>query len=255
MTTAALPLIGVTGDTLPGGESVFYKVGDKYILSVVEAAGCLAVMIPPIADRLHMEALLDKLDGVVFTGSPANIEPHHYGAESQQTEDQLDRGRDATNLPLLRKVLDRGMPVFCICRGHQELNVIHGGTMHQYVHDIEGNNDHRADTSIPFDDRYTPKHPIKIQPGGILEKLNGGLDDVWVNTVHEQAVDKLGEGLQVEATAEDGVIEAISVKDYPNFMVSVQWHPEHVRALEVPLNKKMFEAFGNAARDWMSKRG
>lgn len=254
MTNTALPLIGVTGDTLPAGDTTFYKVGDKYILSVVEAAHCLAVMIPPIADKLEMDALLDRLDGIVFTGSPANIEPHHYGAESQQEESQLDRGRDATNLPLLKKVIDRNMPLFCICRGHQELNVIHGGTMHQFVHNIEGNQDHRADETIPFDERYTPKHIIKIQPGGILEKINGGLDDVVVNTVHEQAIDNLGNGLQIEAVAEDGVIEAVSLKNYENFMISVQWHPEHKLALDVPLNRKLFEAFGDAARKRLATR-
>lgn len=255
MTNMALPLIGVTGDTLPTGDTTFYKVGDKYILSVVEAANCLAVMIPPIAEKLEMDALLDRLDGIVFTGSPANIEPHHYGAKSHQEESQLDRGRDATNLPLLKKVIDREMPLFCICRGHQELNVIHGGTMHQFIHNIEGNQDHRADESIPFDERYKSSHLIKIQAGGILEKINEGLDDVMVNTVHEQAVDKLGSGLQIEALAEDGVIEAISIEGYQNFMVSVQWHPEHKVALEVPLNRKLFEAFGEAARKRLASRG
>ncbi|MDX1739029.1 MAG: gamma-glutamyl-gamma-aminobutyrate hydrolase family protein, partial [Alphaproteobacteria bacterium] len=177
-----------------------------------------------------------------------------YGAESKQQESQLDRGRDATNLPLLNKVISRGMPLFCICRGHQELNVVHGGSLHQHVHEIPGNQDHRADTSIPFDDRYTAKHAIHIEAGGILEKINNGLEDVFVNTVHEQAIDRLGDGLRVEARASDGVIEAVSLIDYPNFMVSVQWHPEHRLALDIPLNRKLFEAFGSAARDWMTRK-
>lgn len=132
--------------------------------------------------------------------------------------------------------------------------MIHGGTLHQSVHNIDGNRDHRADDSKPYDIRYGPQHPIHIRPGGLLEQINGGLDDVIVNTVHGQAIDKVGEGLRVEAVADDGVIEAVSVEGAKDFALSVQWHPEHHVALETPLNHKMFEAFGEAARSHMRKR-
>lgn len=254
MSAKQLPLIGVTGDTHPDKDADYYKVGDKYILSVVRAANCLALMIPPIGDELQTDALLEHLDGVFFTGSPSDLEPHHYGETNVKETSHRDPGRDATNLPMIRKVLDRGLPLFCVCRGHQELNVVMGGTLHQAVHEIEGNRDHRADNEKPYDVRYGPQHPIHIQPGGLLEQINGGLDDVIVNTVHGQAIDKVGDGLRVEAVADDGVIEAVSVEGAKDFALSLQWHPEHHVALETPLNRKIFEAFGDAARAHMRKR-
>ena len=250
MTSQLMPLIGVTGDTLQEKESNFYKVGDKYILSLVEAAGCLAVMIPPIAEKLQIDALLDRLDGVLFTGSPANINPDLYNAVSTQEENQLDRPRDATNLPLLKKVMSRNMPFFCICRGHQELNVVQGGTLFQHVHEHEGKNDHRGDKTLPYDIRYGPIHPVNLTPEGRLYHMNGAQPQATVNSIHEQAIDRLGENLQIEATAEDGTIEAVSLIDYPTFMMSVQWHPEHKSALKTPLNRTLFEHFGEACRLW-----
>ena len=112
MTLPQLPLIGVTGDTHPEKDSNYYKVGDKYMLSVVRAAGGLAVMIPPIADELEMDALLDHLDGVVFTGSFANLDPALYGAEPVATKGHRDPGRDATNLPLMKRVMERLLPLY-----------------------------------------------------------------------------------------------------------------------------------------------
>ncbi len=254
MPTEKLPLIGVTGDTHPDIDADYYKVGDKYILSVVRAANCLAVMIPPIGSELEVDQLLDRLDGIVFTGSPSDLEPHHYGAEPEDYDVKRDLGRDATTLPMLKHVLQRDIPLFCICRGHQELNATFGGTMHQQVHKQAGVMDHRADPTKPYDVRYGPQHAIAIKSGGVLDKISGGLREAMVNTVHGQAIDKIGVGLRLEAEAPDGVVEAISVEGRKAFNISVQWHPEHQVALDEPLNKQLFEAFGAAARDYMNEK-
>jgi len=249
-----LPLIGVTGDTQSEKDADFYKVGDKYILSVVRAANCLAVMIPPIGDELEIAQLLDRLDGILFTGSPSDLEPHHYGEEAEDYDVLRDRGRDATTLPLLQQVIKSEIPLFCICRGHQELNAVFGGTMHQQVHNQDGAMDHRVDSTKPYDERYGPQHEIHITPGGQLEKINDGELVAHVNTLHGQAVNKIGAGLRLEAKAPDGVVEAISIKDRDAFNISVQWHPEHHRAQNEPLNKHLFEAFGDAARNYMGSK-
>lgn len=254
MSVDKLPLIGVTGDTHPDKDADYYKVGDKYVLSVVRASNCLALIIPPIGDELEITQLLGRLDGILFTGSPTDLEPHHYGHEAEDYEVTRDLGRDATTLPLLRQVIDSDMPLFCICRGHQELNATFGGTMHQQVHLQESVMDHRADSSLAYDVRYGPQHDINILPGGNLEKINAGELKAIVNTVHGQAVNKIGEGLRLEAKAPDGVVEAISIDGRKAFNISVQWHPEHHVALEEPINKRLFEAFGNAARDYMNSK-
>lgn len=254
MTSNRLPLIGVTGDTHVDTDADYYKVGDKYILSVVRAANCLALMIPPIGDELEIAELLSRLDGILFTGSPTDLEPHHYGAEPEDYPVTRDLGRDATTLPMLEQVIKSDIPLFCICRGHQELNASFNGSMHQQVHHQDDVLDHRADTSMPYDVRYGPQHEVHIVPGGVLEKINAGELSATVNTVHGQAIDKIGEGLRLEAKAPDGVVEAVSIEGRNAFNISVQWHPEHHVALNEPLNKRLFEAFGNAARTYMNSK-
>ena len=254
MNVNKLPLIGVTGDTHPENGADYYKVGDKYILSVVRAANCLAVMIPPIGEALEIAQLLDRLDGIVFTGSLSDLEPHHYGAQAEDYDVLRDLGRDATNLAMLKQVVDSDMPLFCICRGHQELNVTFGGTMHQQVHNQDDVDDHRVNYEQAYDERYGPQHMIHIIPGGVLDKINVGELSAMVNTLHGQAIDKIGEGLRLEAKAPDGVVEAVSIEGRSGFNISVQWHPEHHIALSEPINKRLFSAFGKAARDYMKAK-
>lgn len=255
MSSSARPLIGISGcsHTFENG-SEFYKVGEKYVTAIVTAAGGIPVMIPPIGDRSDFKGLLDRLDGVFFTGSPSMIEPHHYKGADAREGTEFDPNRDATTLPLLRLALDGGIPIFCVCRGHQELNVALGGTLYQHVHDEPGMMDHRGDKSDGFDGQYRPAHDITIQPGGLLERIYGSTGRVKVNTVHEQAIHRPADRLRVEATTDDGLIEAVSVADAKAFALSVQWHPEHRFSLEEALNRKMFEAFGEAAAKRLKAR-
>jgi putative glutamine amidotransferase len=150
-------------------------------------------------------------------------------------------------LPLIRRALGLGVPLLAICRGLQELNVALGGTLHQEVHELAGRLDHRSDKSVPPAERYQAAHSVRIAPGGVLEKLLGGVRTIEVNSLHAQAIDRLADGLAIEALAPDGTIEAVSVRNAPGFALAVQWHPEW-RLLDNPTSRRLFAAFGAACR-------
>ncbi|MBT3627700.1 MAG: gamma-glutamyl-gamma-aminobutyrate hydrolase family protein, partial [Rhodospirillaceae bacterium] len=157
-----------------------------------------------------------------------------------------DSQRDAATLPLIRAALAAGVPIFCICRGFQELNVALGGTLHQAVHEIPGRLDHREDKNQARAAQYAPVHGLTITPGGILAGL-WPESEIAVNSLHAQGVDQPAPGLRVEAVAPDGQIEALSSAGEGGFCLGVQWHPEWM-VTENPLSMALFGAFGDAAR-------
>jgi putative glutamine amidotransferase len=206
-------------------------------------AGGIPIMIPPMGEA--QLALLDRIDGLLIPGSPSNVEPHHYGVAESLTPHKHDPQRDATTLPLIREAIRRGLPLLAICRGIQELNVALGGSLHQQVHDVDGRADHRAGPGT-LAEKYAPKHPVTLS--GSLARIIGA-GTIQVNSLHEQAIDRPAPRLVVEATAEDGTIEAVRVADAPGFALGVQWHPE----ASVPSNPDslaLFRAFGEACRAW-----
>lgn len=240
-----LPLIGLPADTYEKDGLGFHSIGDKYVRAVAEVAKCIPVMIPNIADVLDMEALLARLDGIVITGATSNVHPPHYGAAESPDHEPYDHSRDATTLRLIKAVIARGMPLFCICRGFQELNVVMGGTLETEIQRKQGRLDHRAKPGS-VEDRYGLAHDINITEGGRLAQILGKTK-TRVNTVHRQGIGKLAPGLTIEATAPDGIIEAVSITGAKGFNIATQWHPEY-RASENADSVKLFEAFGNAAR-------
>ncbi len=249
MTEHDLPLVGIPACVVAeDGGGAFHKVGEKYIMAAARAAHCMPLLIPALGEWYDARELAARLDGIMLTGSPSNVEPHRYGGEPSRPGTHHDPVRDATTLPLIQAALELGVPLFAICRGHQELNVALGGTLHQNVHELDGKEDHRADQSKPYDDRYRERHAIRLTPGGVLHGMAGGAAEVMVNTLHAQAIDRLADRLIVEAVSPDGVIEAATVRDAEGFALSVQWHPEHPIALEWLLSQAMFRAFGAAAQ-------
>jgi putative glutamine amidotransferase len=200
----------------------------------------------------ELEALLDLADGILLPGSPNNVHPSHFDEEVRDASLPLDPRRDALSLPLIREAIARGIPLFGICRGHQEINVALGGSLHQAVHEIPGHENHQpADGEAP-DLQFGPAHGIRPVPGGLLESLLG-TGSLTVNSVHGQAVHRLAPGLRVEALAPDGVIEAIHAPDAPGFNLGVQWHPEW-KAAGNPVSEALFHAFGDACRDHRDRR-
>jgi putative glutamine amidotransferase len=189
----------------------------------------------------------------MVTGSPSNVDPVHYGGPPAREGNLADPARDATTLPLIRRAVARGVPLLAICRGLQEVNVAFGGTLHQYLHEVPGRRDHRSDKTKSYAERYGLAHPVDLTPGGRLQALLGGATRIEVNSLHGQGIDRLAPGLAVEALAEDGTIEAVSVTEAKGFALAVQWHPEwHV--LENPVSRRLFAAFADVVRARAAQR-
>ncbi|MFC3532782.1 gamma-glutamyl-gamma-aminobutyrate hydrolase family protein [Vogesella facilis] len=246
-------VIGITADRSLAGIHWSQVVGEKYINAIVDGSQGLALLLPALGERQSAADILSAVDGLLFTGSYSNVEPHLYGGAPSLPGTLHDAARDATTLPLLRAAVAQGVPLLAICRGFQELNVAFGGSLHQRVHEVAGLADHREDKSQPLAVQYGPAHGIQLSGGGVLATISG-LRAATVNSVHGQGLDRLGAGLQVEAVAPDGLVEAVSVRDAPAFALGVQWHPEW-RHAEDTLSSAIFRAFGDACRARRLARG
>lgn len=244
MSANVVPLIGVSACRQQIGKNASHTVGDKY----VEAAGYAGIpLILPARDvGSDPLALLSILNGIVFTGSPSNVEPHHYNGAASVAGTRHDQARDRLTLPLLRAAIAAGVPVLCICRGFQELNVALGGSLHQRVQELPGYLDHREPQDAPLEEQYGPRHLVRTEAGGLFERF--GLPEQFeVNSLHSQGIDRLAAGLRVEARAPDGLIEAVSMLDAPGLVLGVQWHPEW-RFAENPVSLRLFKAFREACK-------
>ena len=172
MPVCHMPLVGIPACLRTVKERCFHGVNEKYPNAVIDAARCLPVLIPAVGSKVDVRALLDRLDGLLLTGSPSNVHPSHYGAEPSHPEILHDPERDATTLPLIREAVRRDLPILAICRGIQELNVALGGTLHQRVHEIPGRLNHRSPKDSP-DGPYGPAHSVALTTGGLLASLTG----------------------------------------------------------------------------------
>lgn len=245
MHTMRCPIVIVPSCTQEIGVHSYYVAQMKYVDAVLAGAGCMPLVLPAMGSRIDWEAVLAAADGVMLTGSPSNVHPAHFGQEVLNPALPLDIARDATTLPLIRAVVQRGIPLLAICRGAQEINVALGGSLHQAVHAVPGMMDHRDDASAPRDVQYAPAHRVTIEPGGRMAQILGNAAGIMVNSLHGQGIDRLAAGLRVEARADDGLVEAYSVECAAGFTLAVQWHPEW-RVTENPDSMKLFAAFGAA---------
>ena len=244
--SARKPIVLVPACNRLLGDHPFHIAGKKYV-DAVRLAGATPLIVPT-AEPDEIDALLALADGVLLTGSPSNVHPSHFGEEVYDPTLPLDIQRDAWTLPLIRRVIAIGMPLFAICRGTQETNVALGGSLHQAVQDVGPFADHRAPHGRPADVQYAAAHAVQVVPGGRLAAI---IDQprFEVNSLHGQAVNQLAPGLRIEAVAPDGVVEAFSVADAPGFNLCLQWHPEW-QAADNPVSMQLLAAFGQAVRAW-----
>jgi putative glutamine amidotransferase len=210
------PVIGVTlGD---GDEPGVHAMREDYVRSV-EQSGAVPVVLPPVSPG-DVPALLDRLDGVLLSGG-VDVDPALYEQERHPRLGRVNRRRDDFELALVREGLRRDVPILAICRGHQLLNVATGGTLVQDIPSlVEGQVEH--DGRGP---RWGRTHRVEVTgPSRLREIL--GQDALSVNSIHHQAVGRVGDGLVVSARCpEDGIVEGLE-RPASRFVVAVQWHPE-----------------------------
>jgi putative glutamine amidotransferase len=240
-------IVGIPACAKTLAEMPFHQTPARYAQAVLGAIGALPVLIPPLGEQ--MLGLLDDLAGLLVPGSPSNVHPSHYEGGASETPDFHDLERDHTTLPLIRAAIARGIPVLAICRGIQELNVALGGSLIQRVHTQPDRHDHRGGLG-DLETRYGPRHPVSVS-GSLKHLLQA--DTIQVNSLHGQAINRLGSGLVVEATAPDGTIEAVAMPSAPGWVLGVQWHPEWAFAAN-PHSAAIFTAFGEACRRQASAR-
>ena len=245
------PVVGITACRSDLEGRVHHIVQETYATAVSTAAGALPLLIPALGRAIANDDLLDSIDGLLLTGSPSNVLPRHYGQPASRPGTLHDPHRDETTLPLVRRCIERAMPLLAMCRGFQEVNVAFGGTLHQHVHELPETLDHRKHSVPDIDGQYAPSHAVALTQGGFLHRLVGR-ESIEVNSLHSQGIDRLGARLTVEAQAPDGLIEAVSVEACASFALAIQWHPEW-NALKDPASRAIFAAFGAACREYAGR--
>ncbi len=242
----SLPLVAVSSDVRSFDNYTWHAAPQQYLDAALAVAEVTPLVVPSFGGRLDVDGLLARVDGVMITGSRSNVNPTLYGGVADEKNGPYDDARDATTLPLIRRAIERGVPLLAICRGIQELNVALGGSLATEIQEGEGMMDHRAPDNPDQDARFAIRHPVTIRPGTCLADVFGA-GEIRVNSVHRQAIGSLAPRLAVEATAEDGTVEAVSVIDAPAFAVGVQWHPEYWAKTD-DASARIFRAFGDAVR-------
>ncbi len=247
------PLVGVVSDRRQVDTTHFFHMaGEKYLRALFDAADVYPVSLPVLPDGPDAAEILAPLDGLFLPGSPSNIVPHHYDGHESTPGTRHDPERDLAALPLIPAAVKAGLPMFAVCRGFQEMNVAYGGTLHQLVHEVPGYRVHKENPDDPIDVQYGPSHEVSFASGGLLEKITGRTG-ATVNSLHSQAVDQLGDRLTIEATAEDGLVEAFVADDATAFALGVQWHPEW-QVLDNAESTAIFKAFGDACRSYRAQQ-
>jgi len=252
---AKTPIVGVIGSAhMAEGKFPAQRVSERILRAAAEAARALPLIFAGTPEITDIGALLDAVDGILLTGARANVHPSHFGAEEHPAYEPYDQPRDALALKVIEAAVARGLPLFGICRGFQEMNVAYGGSLHPEIRELPGRINHRAlrlaNGEINADPKviYAERHEVRLTPGGVFANLLGR-DTIRVNSLHGQGILMPGKRIVVEGIAEDDTIEAIRVDGAGGFALGVQWHAEFV-ADPNPVNRTLFEAFGTALREY-----
>jgi len=243
--TTTRPVLGVIACNRSVESQDAQTVMTRYLVSALKYADAAALLVPALPDLMNAKEVAPRLDGILLTGTPSNLDPKRYGAIIDDAPGPFDPGRDEMTSHLIEAMIELGKPVFGICRGFQELNVAFGGTLRRDMAENPELIPHHAPSHHTFAEYFEHIHPVNLRDGGVLKRAYN-TDEIDVVSVHYQGVAELGKGLTVEATAPDGVIEAISA-DVNGAVLAVQWHPEW-KAHENPQSQVFFELLGRALR-------
>lgn len=233
------PLIGITARHAPTTQGLpAVQILRAYVSALLDAGGA-PILIPPDLPEDGWRVLLDRLDGVLFSGG-ADIGLEHFDGEPHPTV-EVESVRDSIELPLLRAAVDADKPLFGICRGLQVMNVALGGTLYTHIADQLPNAlQHDWQKGYP---RTHLAHPVRVEEGTRLADILGA-PMLHVNSLHHQGIKDLAPGLKPTAYSPDGLIEGIELPDR-KFALAVQWHPEWMTEHEEM--RRLFERFVEAA--------
>lgn len=244
----ARPVIGIIGN--------HHLIDDSYAVQAAGRMNCEAVakvceavpmIVPSDPELTSVEDLLEACDGFLLTGGRPNVHPEEYGEAPTEAHGAFDRARDRIALPLVQACVERGQPLFGVCRGFQEVNVAMGGTLYPEIRDLPGRMNHRMPPDGTIEEKFALRHEVTFCEDGPFAQILG--EAVMTNTLHGQGIKTPGARVIVDGVAPDGTPEAIYIKDAPGFCLSVQWHPEY-RADEDKVSTALFRAFGEAALAW-----
>jgi len=214
-----------------------YFLRRAYIDAIVGAGG-IPLILPPLAAG-KIETVLDRVQGLVLTGG-VDVDPRRYGEQPSEKCGEISPLRDELDLAAAAAALKRDLPLLAICRGIQVLNVALGGSLLQHIpEEVEGALKHRQQAP-----GWYGTHEVQVEPDTLLAEAVGS-GPLVVNSLHHQAVKRLGEGLLVSAVAPDGVVEAVESRRH-RFAVGVQWHPE-LMVEHCPAARAVFAHFLRAA--------
>jgi putative glutamine amidotransferase len=233
------PFVGINADLAAAGKNsaAFLRLHLGYVDAVATAGG-LPLVLPPLGKEANLDPFLDRLDGFVLGGAHLDLDPRRWGMASHNAVQPVAERRDDSDRALVRRLVERRLPLLAIGLGMQQLNVVCGGSLYLHLpEDLPRCLPHRDPTGAPH------RHTILIEPGTRTEEIYGA-GEIRVNSAHHQAVRQVGAGLRAAARAPDGVIEAIEATDSAWFCVGVQWHPESETASALDL--QLFECFVQA---------
>jgi putative glutamine amidotransferase len=246
------PIVGIIGNQhLINDQYPAHAGGTMNSEAVASVSGCMPLLIPADPRFVSVPELLEVCDGFLLTGGRPNVHPEEYGEAWTEAHGSYDRARDAIVLPLVRACVERGQPVFGICRGFQEVNVAMGGTLYPEIRELPGRMNHRMPPDGTLEEKFALRHVVTLQEGGVFHRL-WGTTEVLTNTLHGQGIKQPGKRVVIEGHAPDGTPEAIHIEGAKGFTLSVQWHPEWDAAND-PVSRPLFQAFGEAVRDWAAR--
>lgn len=232
------PIIGITSDYNDGDRPEFGGkiptcfLRDRYV-HAIEVTGGIPLILPPLASpSKSARSILERIDGLLLTGSGPDIDPERYGEHRRFPFKTVHPKRFLLERELVRQAKKKGMPILGICGGMQLMNVAAGGSLYQ---DIKG----QIPKAMQHQRGGKPAHLIEVKQGTLLFKILKG-DRLRVNSAHHQGVKQVAPGYVVNAEADDGVIEGIEAVGYP-FVLGVQWHPEFLNADDQ--SATLFKAF------------
>ena len=215
----------------------------KNYLEAARQAGAEPVSVSLLLSASELQELARTLDGLLLTGSPADVDPARFGAARRPECANPDQDRERTDFTLLEHAFAEHKPVLAICFGIQSLNVFLGGTLIQDIPSemhTEIKHEWHREKGDP-----EPFHAARIEPGSQLAQLTGA-NEALVNSSHHQSVKEPGRGLRIAARAPDGVIEAVEWTGDSNWVMGVQWHPERMAATDA-LAQSLFRSLVSAA--------